>query len=172
MDVFILNRNLQNTDDELVAISVRGSRGDVYFQEFVICPRVQVKEQCNLIFTKAIKYIKETLVDEKGYSIKRLNVTGDIFSLPYNEYAWKRSNGNFNKLSKYLKKGTPLHEACKELYEYIKKMKGINIDFDNWEYSNGYMRSSHKEIRKELGKLAGNYYYDEDKMFNKLLEWL
>lgn len=163
MNIYVLTRCLNNTDDILVAVSVRG-KDHVYFQEFIICCDSDIKHNINSLYSGAIQYIIETLIVEKGFSIRYINIIGDISSLPYEEYSSKRKSGIFHHFSNYLRKETELHKSCKELFEYImKSMNGIPFNYLEWG-------TTHKGIRIELGKLAGDKYYDEEQALKAFLE--
>lgn len=171
MDIFVVSRPLKDTEDWLLAVSVRGSSNTVYHQKHLLCSRNNIHEEFHNLLVDTIKYINETLIKEQNFSIRYLNVIGDVYYLLYSEYSSKRSSGTFYDLNKKIKRGTELHNSCKELYEYIKKNK-LKVELGDWRTKNsGYVWSQDKSIKKELGMLAGDKYYDEDKAFDYFLKY-
>jgi hypothetical protein len=169
--MFVVSRPLKDTDDWLLAISVRGSSNTIYHQKHLLCSPDKIHDEFHNLLIDTIKYVNENLIKEKGFSIRWLNVIGNVYYLLYNEYSSKRSSGCFYGLSKKIKKDTELHNSCKELYDYIKKNK-LKVDFNTWRTNDsGYLWSQDKSIKTELGRLAGDKYYDEDKAFDYFLKY-
>lgn len=171
MEIYLVCSHLKEPKERLLAISVRGSRNDTYYQNYLICSVEDIAIKYHELFVNAIKYINEALIKEKGFSIRRLDLIGDLKYLFFYEYSNKRSNGTFYDFSPEIMKNTKLHILCKELYEYLKKIKGLEINFKGWGYdTRGNMWSRHKDIRKELRQLPGDKYFDEDEAWKDFFE--
>ena len=159
--------SLTNVPNERLLATVVDRINTVHFEKHTICLEESITNEYHDLFVEAIDYVLDTLIKEKGISVRHINVIGDTTDLMYSEYDSKRSTGTFYRLREEIKKGTVLHDSCKEIYERLKKKK-LRCHFDGWRISrNGNMYSFDKNIRNRLERLAGNKYFDREKAYKE-----